>query len=212
MTKNMLQTVLGLFSILCLKTFVCIILTSLFNICNLSWNRNLLSVKRNTKPYSYDKQLEIFHTHYHTDIITHDTAFDEPVCGTIWRKLVIRRYPVNCQSERNRPGANHQSSDHWYMRASVAPHPRLFLITPICICQQWEVRGFLYIVTLPEVTGNDNPRPQLSGVAWEKSDILTVFLKDFRTVVFFYLPQVWHFLAVQFIYNSGHSVNWYGFV
>ena len=30
-------------------------------------------------PYSYNRQLGIFYMHYHVDMITHDTAFGEPV-------------------------------------------------------------------------------------------------------------------------------------
>ena len=45
----------------------------------------------------------------HTDMITYGMAFDEPVGSTGRSKSVTCRYSVNCQSEGNRAGANHQS-------------------------------------------------------------------------------------------------------
>ena len=38
-------------------------------------------------PYSYDIQLVIFYMNYHIDMMTHGTAFDKPVGGTVWSKL-----------------------------------------------------------------------------------------------------------------------------
>ena len=53
--------------------------------------------------------------HYHIDMITHGTAFCEPVIGTgegqVDNILTVSE-PSNDQSERNTAGANHLSLNH----------------------------------------------------------------------------------------------------
>ena len=53
--------------------------------------------------------------HYRIDMITHGTAFVEPVGGTGWSKSVTRSWQVNCQhgqSKGKTAGENHHSLDH----------------------------------------------------------------------------------------------------
>ena len=58
-------------------------------------------------PYSYDRQLGIFYTHYHIDTITHGKTLAEPV-GSTGLSNLVRRID---QSEWNTAGAYHQSPD-----------------------------------------------------------------------------------------------------
>ena len=61
--------------------------------------------------------------YYHIDMITHNTAYDEPIGGTGGRKLVTCRYQVNCQSNQNGDGMNHQTNDYLHIRANIKPLP-----------------------------------------------------------------------------------------
>ena len=74
--------------------------------------QHMQAIYGDAMPYSYDIQLGIFYMHYHTEKITHNTAFGEQVGGIGGSKLVTRRQQVNCQSKQNGGGVNHQPTDY----------------------------------------------------------------------------------------------------
>ena len=103
---------------------------SLFSTCKIyRADRNLLSGQNSLHFRQADRDL----LHALSQRHDCDTAFDEPVCGTSESKLVTWRYPVNCQSQQNRPGMNHQPSDYWHVRASIGPFPRPDKVFFFCI-------------------------------------------------------------------------------